>query len=807
MELIKKILLFCFSVFSFFILPLFYSASVGFGQNTADNTETKIIVVKEGQNIRDLANEYLGDPNLWLEFLKKNNLQSPGDIRPDMTLKLPDQIIGKANNELNMLRQTIDEASKSGAKIFVPNMIAEAVRLQSDALAKRKSGEWDACFNLAHTALKKAKESLEESLIRSNVASEAILSDKKGTVQSRKPSDDIWYDLPVSSVLVEGEKIRTLSESFAEIRFKDNKRVRLNENSQLIISKIRMNILKNEEESSVSLYKGDAYIMLDNNRQKEKFDLDVPGISTSIDSKRFRVKTDDTETQFANYDGKLKISSGDNTLILGKNQVSKIDGKNPAVVAEELLPPPALISPENGGTILMGPSEKHIRFEWEPIENTNGYWLEIAADRLFKRIVLNQKNLKNPFLELDNLQDGAYYWQVSAINQTGFPGANSRTQFFKIINDTDPPYIMIRSPGTDEIVINTPLEIVGEAEKDAVLLFNDNTPVKVQPDGVFKIQYPPVKGKNEILLRATDRAGNTAKVKRSFLFAPMADVKINYDPKLPRSEPGNFITGGSAFTLSGQTEPKTAVAVFSGFQNLQKRGELLSDCFTDDNGYFQLNISDPSGNHTGEDAELTLLATSLNNHITRDSFKAETDNIPPDIRFLNNPPAVSTVSNIQIFGDILDKNYGGTVLLNGNIIECDEDQFKTTVELTPGENRIHLTARDKAGNLSFSEKNIILDQNPPKFLNFKLSPERASGGESLRITVSAEDESGLKAAAEFKIQARNFIYNGFLKWNTSSQSYEGTVHLPNQANGEIHLSYLKLSDYYGNEKEYMPTKN
>jgi len=785
-------------------MPLFYSASIGFGQNTADNTENRIIVVKEGQNVRDLANEYLGDPNLWLEILRKNNLQSPGDIRPDMTLKLPDQIISKANNELNMLRQTIDEASKSGAKIFVPNMIAEAVRLQSDALAKRKSGEWDACFNLAHTALKKAKESLEESLIRSNIASEAILSDKKGTVQSRKPSDDIWHDLPVSSVLVEGEKIRTLSESFAEIRFKDNKRVRLNENSQLIISKIRMNILKNEEESSVSLYKGDAYIMLDNNRQKEKFDLDVPGISTSIDSKRFRVKIDDTETQFANYDGKLKISAGDNTFILGKNQVSKIDGKNPAVVAEELLPPPALISPENGGTILIGPSEKHIRFEWEPIENTNGYWLEIAADRLFKRIVLNQKNLKNPFFELDNLQDGAYYWQAAAINQSGFPGANSRTQFFKIINDTEPPYIMIRSPGADEIVTDTLFEVVGEAEKDAVLLFNDNTPVNVQPDGVFKIKYPHVKGKNEILLQATDRAGNTAKVKRSFFFAPGADIKINYDPKLPQSVPGYFITGSSAFTLSGQTEPKTAIAVFSGFQNLQKKGELLSDCFTDENGYFQLNISDASGNHTGEDAELTLLATSLNNHITRDSFKAETDNIPPEIRFLKKIPAVSTVSNIQIFGDILDKNYPGTVLLNGNIIECPENKFKTDIELTPGENRINLTAIDKAGNLSFLEKNIILDQNPPKFLNFKLSPERASGGESLRITVSAEDESGLKAAAEFKIQTGDFIYKGFLKWNNSAKSYEGTVHLPNQAKGDIHLSYLKLSDYYGNVKEYIP---
>jgi len=758
MKLIRKILFLPFSIYSFFTFLLFCSASAGLGQNTADNTEIRTIVVKEGQNVRDLANEYLGDPNLWFEILRKNNMQSPGEIRPDMTLKLPDQIIAKANNELKLVQQTIDEASKTGAKIFVPHLVAEAIRLQGDALAMRKEGEWDACFNSAGMALKKAKEALEESLIQSNVASEAILSDKKGTVQSRKPSDDIWHDLPVSSVLVEGEKVRTLSESYAEIRFKDNKRVRLNENSQLIISKIRMNTLKNEEESSVSLFKGDAYILLDNNRQKEKFDIDVPGVSTAIDSKRFRVKTDEAETQFANYDGKLKISAGDNTLILGENQGSKIDGKNPAVVAEELLPPPALLSPENGGTILMGPSQKHIRFEWDPIENTNGYWLEIAADRLFKRIILNQKNLKAPFFELGHLQDGAYYWQVAAINQSGFPGANSRTQFFKIINDTEPPYLMIRSPVADEIVINTPFEVEGEAEKDSVLFFNGNTTVNLQPDGVFKMKYPLIKGKNEISLRATDIAGNTAEVSRSFVFAPRVDIEIQYDPKLPQSGPGHFITGGSAFTLSGQTEPGTAIAVYSGFQNLQKKGELLSDCFTDDKGYFQLNIpltSNAGGspvlspeNQTGGEAEFTLLATSLNGHITLDSFKAEMDNIPPEIRFLSKPPDVSGTGNIQISGNLSDKNCGGAVMLNNSVIECDQNQFETAVELIPGNNHISLTARDKAGNLSFLDKNIIFDQNPPKFLNFKLSPETASGsGEPLRITVSAEDESGLNSLA------------------------------------------------------------
>ena len=47
------------------------------------------IVVQDGQSLRDIAQEQLGDPDLWTEVLKANGLTSPADVRAGMELLIP----------------------------------------------------------------------------------------------------------------------------------------------------------------------------------------------------------------------------------------------------------------------------------------------------------------------------------------------------------------------------------------------------------------------------------------------------------------------------------------------------------------------------------------------------------------------------------------------------------------------------------------------------------------------------------------------------------------------------------------------
>jgi len=726
-----KALKYCFFtgiLFFSYILPIF-------GQGDED---VKTVVVKQGQNVRDLAEAYLDDPNLWMEILRVNGLKSPADVKPDMSLKIP-VIIIKAKSELKRAQEAVNEASKTGARVSAPDTVAEAIRLQNDALARYKESKWDECFQLARSAAEKAGEAVEKSKISEGDIGEAILSERKGMVQSRKPSDQVWNDLPLNSVLLEGEKVRTLSEAYAEIRFKDGKRIRLTENSQIVISKAQSDVMENKEASSVSLTKGDAYVLLEGKQQSLTPD-----------------KVQDT------------VSSG------------------------KLLLPPELISPVNGTTLFFRSDQNDVTLEWNDVADASAYWLEIAADRAFKKTVLNQKGLRQSFFgEHQQLKDGMYYWRVAAVNSNGFPGTSSRVRFFRIINDNSPPYLVIHSPMPEEITAENPVKVIGEAEQDATVSF-DGKPVGISGDGIFRFDFPLTKGENEVKIEARDKAGNVTALTRSVVFSPNTDVPISYDAVLPQIAPKHFITRYRVFNLTGETEPKTAVSVHAEGSSPTEMGR--PGCFADDSGRFQLNLP-----LTQDKTRFILSVTSPGGHVTRDAFVVERDNLSPDIRLNEEPPEVMTVGELHLKGNISEES---TVSVNGKAIPCMDTHFDALVRLAAGTNSIQITAQDKAGNFSFLERKVILDQQAPNFLTFTLSAQEAQGGESLGITVSAEDESGLEASAEFGIRAGDYVHTGFLKLNKTTRSYQGTVNLPPLAKGRIGLDYVKLADYMGNKKTY-----
>ena len=50
--------------------------------------EVVTVRLKEGQSLRDLAEEHLGDPDLWTEILRANDL-AVADVHPGIELKIP----------------------------------------------------------------------------------------------------------------------------------------------------------------------------------------------------------------------------------------------------------------------------------------------------------------------------------------------------------------------------------------------------------------------------------------------------------------------------------------------------------------------------------------------------------------------------------------------------------------------------------------------------------------------------------------------------------------------------------------------
>ena len=131
--------------------------------------------LKEGQSLRDLAAEHLGDPDLWAEILRLNDL-SVGDVRPGIELKIPVGPVANANRALAQSLTLIQQATEQGARLFAPEQIGQAIRLRDAALAKRKGGEWDEAARLADDAKVAAEEALAAALAQRD-------ADRRGAAQ------------------------------------------------------------------------------------------------------------------------------------------------------------------------------------------------------------------------------------------------------------------------------------------------------------------------------------------------------------------------------------------------------------------------------------------------------------------------------------------------------------------------------------------------------------------------------------------------------------------------------------------------
>jgi len=210
---------------------------------------------------------------------------------------------------------------------------------------------------------------------------DAIFSKIKGTVQKRKPNLQKWKDAILYDQLFELDLTRTLSSSFAEITFADLNQFRLNENSQAIILKSKINLLNNKTESAVKLEIGDTYYKLFKTPQKE-FNLNIQGVKTKINSEYFWVDKQEAQTKVANFKGEISLEEQGSEVTLKENQGSTIaKGKAPNQ-PKNLLNPPVLILPESFSKIF----ENTVTLNWSSVENASEYWIEVANDSRFTSI-------------------------------------------------------------------------------------------------------------------------------------------------------------------------------------------------------------------------------------------------------------------------------------------------------------------------------------------------------------------------------------------------------------------------------------
>ena len=755
------------------LLALIFLTNLGFAQSFRTDK-----IVYYGQDLRQLADKYFDNADLWETILQYNNLNSPVDLKEGMELIIPTQLVNSTNSRIDETKKTIDMSTANGAKVFTPALLSSATDKLNSAIEFVDEGNWTNANRTASEALNIAKQSLEQSQILRNQSADATLSFVKGDVQRKKPSQRLWNDADLYEKLFEADRARTLTESFAEITFIDLSRVRLNENSQALIQRSRVDLLSKNTETTVRLIKGDAFAYLLKS-PKKKFDIDVPGLDTKIRSKSFWIEKQN-DTKIANYEGEIELEARGTRVVVKENQGSVIPEDGPPSEPLDLLISPSLNLPENSAQLY----SNDISFEWSVVDSALKYWFEIAHDALFKELVYSNKGLTDTAFSLSSVKPGVYYWHVASVDSTGFPGEFANYRYINLIEDKTNPYLRVINPAPYSVTKDKQIVLSGETETDASLTVN-SVSVKVDNDGTFSQKYNLEDGTNTFRVISKDKAGNKTvfNVKIVYESDPVIELEFssgNFDKS------GNaFITNSAPLVITGITRPGSEITI-------SLSGSTIQRTYADTSGSFLYNIG-----RNNFEQKLSQTISTPAGYTRIDTIEVKLDNTPPKVVLDELIPRITSQSKILVSGSV---EQGCVLYVNSENIEVISGRFSHSVLLNEGSNDIVISAIDKSGNKSTISYYPILDTTPPEFVGHKII-RSITDPSVVKIEVSATDDAGMKKAAKCTVSIDGNPFSKLLLLNEASGKYELQFVLTNPSSTVL-LQSVVLEDYLNNSRDY-----
>lgn len=750
------------SLFIIAIGPIWIS-SPGVCQ-VSDNVE---VIFTQDLALRSLAGQHLGNPNEWEVILYYNGFQHLADLQPGMQLSIPVGLFNRTMKYLKQAGETARLANMEGAGVLAKDSIDASTRLQTQAMDLKKQGNLEAAEQAAREAVQWAENALSEAKEKKIRSVSAILAQKEGTVQNRKPEQPVWIDAIINQELIEQERVRTLSASRAGILFIDESRIYLAENSLAVIGEMKENLIKRTFKARMVVLQGDVLAHLSSLGGQKNFTITSPGIETTIRSKKFRTTRDMQKvTRIANYDGEIDVEASEVKVTIQKDEGTKVEyGKKPEP-PRKLLPPPVMIVPLANQIFFTAT----IRFEWENLEDARSYKLEISAKRDFST-VLKRVQLNETSYEWQAPAKGLYYYRMYTIDEDNFSGPFSTPVDFYVDIDESPPYLTVFSPAEGEVILSHNIVVQGTVEKNAKLTIN-TVPVESDESGMFKYLLKLEPGEQTIMVTATDPAGNRTSIQRNVI-CNVAEQLISLDI------PNHVTLNMNQLTIKGTIKPFTRVEINGAPVDLPQRFAHL--------------LILPEGEHT-----IIINAIAPQGKIQTLPVMITVDLTPPEI-YADDVPAYTRKPELGLSGQISEEV---TLTLNGESVPIKDRRFDAPVALQEGENMFELEAADTAGNTTTKTIRILRDTKPPDIQSYTFSASEVKGGDIISCQISARDSGvGLARTGNFTIAIapENTMFNGILTLNRRKDSFEGSIFILPGIQGKVEMKHLQIQDRLGNE--------
>jgi hypothetical protein len=342
----------------------------------------------------------------------------------------------------------------------------------------------------------------------SSTLSQAHFTYIDGSVKVKKANSNNWITANYDTALEKGDVVQTTTEGMAKIVFTDGTNYTVKQESLIVVEE---NSTNKDQQTNVAVQVSTGTVDLSTSTftQGSKSEVRVAGASASLapeSSASVRTDPRKDEHEILLKRGSASVNRGGEIVKLADfEKVAFKTDKKPMERAKAVLPP-FLVSPSNMSPIFMGGDGGNVQFAWTAVARGKSYRLRLSRNPYFSDVIL-EKQLDNTNLSVTGLAQGAYYWEVQAIDGEGRQSVESEKNRFTIVPKSTSKVALILEL-KEFAQHGHVVEVVGNTEAGARVMVNGQEVPVVGADGTFHYFTPPLpQGESVITVTAQNARG------------------------------------------------------------------------------------------------------------------------------------------------------------------------------------------------------------------------------------------------------------------------------------------------------------
>ena len=326
---------------------------------------------------------------------------------------------------------------------------------------------------------------------------EAHFVNLDGTVRVKKAASSQWMRADFNTSLEKGDFVQTGSDGVARIIFADGTNYTLKPDALIVVEESREDPVTRATKVAVQVTSGAVDLATGH--------FETPGstsqvsfadaVATLNEESRAAVRNDpDKNVHEITVDtGQAEVTRGSTSVQLGQYEQVSFAAQQAGLVRNKVIAPPALLTPQNMELkLVQDPKATVMDFSWTEVPEAKAYHLQISPSVMLSNFVVDKKVTGKTSIPISGLEEGIYYWMVSAIDAKGVESQPSQANRLNLLHQVEGNQAYLEV--TKIIQHGRVVEVQGKTEPGTTVIINNEQVFSISPDGTFRGFTSPVSG-------------------------------------------------------------------------------------------------------------------------------------------------------------------------------------------------------------------------------------------------------------------------------------------------------------------------